>query len=78
MTVIADVFKELFSMFVGDALLTVAILALVAVIAFITKEVPPANPFLSGFALLGGCLTIIITITALHAKRAKQAKKSSI
>lgn len=76
MSVIVDVFKELFSMFVGDARLTVAILALVAVIAVSVKAFPDANPLLSGFALLGGCLIIIITITTLHARRVQRSKAS--
>jgi hypothetical protein len=76
MTVITDVFKELFSMFVADARLTFAILALVAGVAFSIKEVQIPNPVLSGFALLGGCLVIIVTITALHARSVKQEKQA--
>lgn len=74
MSVIGDVLKELFSMFVGDARLTVAVLILVALIAFSLHASPAANPILSGFALLGGCLAIIITITTLHAKRVREGK----
>jgi hypothetical protein len=51
MTVITDVFKELFSMFVGDARLTIAILALVAAVAFSIKDVAAPEPVLSGFPL---------------------------
>lgn len=67
MNVVSDVFKELFSMFMGDARLTLAVLILVAFIAACLKVAPDANPLLTGFALLGGCLTIVIVITSLTA-----------
>jgi hypothetical protein len=74
MSVIGDVLKELFSMFVGDARLTLAVLILVAVVALSLHALPSANPTLSGFALLGGCITIIITITTMHANRVKKPR----
>lgn len=69
MTVIADVFKELFGMFVADFRLTAAVLALVALVAAWLALVPDVDPLLPGLALLAGCLVIIVSITALHARR---------
>lgn len=74
MTIIADVLKELVSMFVADARLTAAILALVALVAAWVEWAPGVHPMLPGFALLAGCLLIIVSITAAHARRFHRAR----
>ncbi|MDP4796885.1 MAG: hypothetical protein NWR87_08225 [Rhodospirillales bacterium] len=50
MSILKDVFVELFSMFVGDARLTISILILVGIVAALA----------SGGVLLIGCLAILI------------------
>ncbi len=59
MSILKDVFSELFSMFVGDARLTVSILILVGIVALLVRSL--ALPTLaSGAVLLIGCLAILI------------------
>ena len=71
MTVLSDVLKELFSMFVADIRLTVAVLALVGLIALWLKIAPGIDPSIPGFALHFGGIAIIVVITSLHARRMK-------
>ncbi len=59
MSILKDVFVELFSMFVGDARLTISILILVGIVAALVQSL--ALPALaSGGVLLIGCLAILI------------------
>ncbi|UES36720.1 hypothetical protein [Roseibium aggregatum] len=55
MTLLKDVLAELFGMFVADARLTLAILALVAFTAVLVTPVH-LNPLVCGLILLSGCL----------------------
>ena len=71
MTVLSDVLKELFGMFVSDARLSVAVLALVGLVALWLKAAPGIDPQIPGVALLLGCIAINVTITSLHARRMK-------
>ena len=59
MRIVADVFKELFDMFVADAKLTLAILLLVAAVAGLVIGLR-AGPYLAGGVLLLGCLAILV------------------
>jgi hypothetical protein len=59
MTIIRDVLKELFGMFLADARLTMAILLLVAVVAGVVAALHPGS-LLTGGALLFGCLAILV------------------
>jgi hypothetical protein len=68
MTVIGDVFKELFGMFVTDARLTLAILLLVGVVAGLASALPAA-PYLAGGVLLFGCVAIVVGAAAREARR---------
>jgi Flp pilus assembly protein protease CpaA len=65
MSVLRDVFEELFSMFVGDARLTVGILVVVAASATLAFFV---QSWLSGAVLLLGCLCLLFD-SVLHAAR---------
>jgi len=58
MTILRDVFSELFSMFVSDAWLT-AVLALVAFAAFLI-DVVHADAIIAGGALLFGSLALVV------------------
>ena len=75
MNVLSDVLKELFGMFVADVRLTIAVLALVAVIAGGIRAFPGMDPSVFGFALLGGCLVIVFAVTTIHARRVKNSTK---
>lgn len=55
MTILKDVFAELFGMFVGDARLSAAILVVVALAAGLI-HLAGASPLIGGGVLLAGCL----------------------
>ena len=66
MTIFLDVLKELWSMFVGDARLTIAILVLTGVVALSIRWHlidPELHPLVAGGALLVGCLAILVEAT---------------
>jgi hypothetical protein len=66
MSIMIDVFKELFAMFVADARLTLAILLLVAVVAGLVGS--GIAPVLGGAVLLIGSLAILIYSLIREAK----------
>ncbi len=68
MTLIGDIAAELYSMFLADARLSGAILALVAVIGLLVDGVG-FNAGLGGAVLIAGCLAIIVTVTAHEARQ---------
>ena len=68
MTVLGDVFKELFAMFVADARLTLAILLLVGVVAGLVSAFPAAT-YLAGGMLLFGFVAIVVGAAAREARR---------
>lgn len=70
MNILKDVLSELFSMFVADARLTVAILALVLITAILinTAIVPPLA---SGVFLLLGCIIVLFISVRREANRRK-------
>ena len=72
MDIIKDVLAELFSMFVTDARLTLATLALVALAAVLIL-VFKIDPLIGGGVLLVGCFAIVIEATIRETKsRAKR------
>jgi hypothetical protein len=70
MSVLRDVLEELFSMFAGDARLTIGILAVVAVSAALAVF---GQPWLGGAVLLLGCLGLLFD-SVLHAARKSSGK----
>lgn len=68
MGVLKEVLAELLGMFLADFRLTVAVLVLVAAVAFLV-DVKGIDPLLGGAALLGGCLAILAAVTTAHARR---------
>jgi len=68
MTILRDVFAELFSMFVGDARLSLSILGVVALTALLIK-VAPAQPLISGGVLLAGSLLVVIVAVRRASRR---------
>jgi hypothetical protein len=66
MSIMIDVLKELFAMFVADARLTLAILLLVAIVAGLVGA--GLAPILDGGVLLTGSLTILVLSVSREAK----------
>lgn len=59
MTIIKEVLAEFVGMFLGDARLAAAVIALVAATAALVN-VAPSGRIAGGAVLLGGCLVILI------------------
>jgi hypothetical protein len=70
MTVIGEVFKELFSMFVADIRLTLAILLLVGVVAGLVSAFSVV-PYFAGGMLLFGFVAILVEAVVREARRAR-------
>ena len=68
MSLIVDVVKELVSMFLADARLSIATLALVAVVAGLVATLH-VGPLVGGSMLLIGCLVILVEAAAREARR---------
>ena len=59
MSLIKEILAEMVGMFVGDARLTLAILALVGAVAALTR-LAGIDPLLAGAVLTVGCLAVLI------------------
>ena len=59
MTMLREIIAELIGMFIGDARLTLAVLALVASVAALIK-LADVDPLAAGVVLLVGCLGLLI------------------
>jgi len=67
MTIVADVLKELFGMFIADAKLSLAILLLVGVVGGLVIGLH-AGPYLAGGVLVLGCLAILVEAARREAR----------
>jgi hypothetical protein len=67
MSVIGDVFKELFAMFLADRRLTFATLSLVAIVGGLVVGLH-IEPSLAGSVLLLGCLGILVGTASREAR----------
>ena len=67
MSIIGDVFKELFAMFLADVRLTFATLVLVAIVGALVDGLEVA-PLLAGSVLLLGCLGILVGTVSREAR----------
>jgi hypothetical protein len=67
MSIIGDVFKELFAMFLADARLTCATLFLVAIIGSLIHGLG-VEPLVAGSLLLLGCLGILVGTAGREAR----------
>jgi uncharacterized membrane protein len=76
MSIVAEVLKELWSMFMADARMTAAILVLVALVAAFLRWKPMVDPLAGGLLLLIGSIAIVAAITVLHARRLRKDKPS--
>ncbi|MDB5532356.1 MAG: hypothetical protein JWO28_671 [Hyphomicrobiales bacterium] len=68
MSILLDVAKELFAMFLTDLRLAVAVLALVVIVAGLVAAVH-IDPVLGGGVLLLGCIAILLEAVLREAKR---------
>lgn len=68
MSILKDVLSELFGMFVSDARLTAAILAMVAVAAVLIDGTA-LPPLAGGIALLAGCIAVLVISVRREARR---------
>ena len=71
MTIVIDVVKELFGMFVADAFLSTAVLAVVAVSAGL-GEIADVDTLVCGLVLLLGCLFVVVESVRRAALRARR------
>lgn len=69
MTILRDVLAELVGMFIGDARLSAAILAVVAATALLI-EIGRVEPLIGGGVLLVGCLIVLLAAVRRAALRA--------
>ena len=67
MSIIGDVFKELFAMFLADVRLTFATLVLVAIVGALVDGLE-VEPLLAGSVLLLGCLGILVGTASRDAR----------
>ena len=68
MSILKDVLSELFGMFVADARLTTAILAIVA-IAAVLIDATPLSELAGGAVLLVGCIAVLFASVRREAAR---------
>jgi hypothetical protein len=68
MSILKDVLSELFKMFVSDARLTAAILAVVAVTAALTRGTG-LSPLVGGAVLLSGSIAVLVLSVDREARR---------
>jgi len=71
MTILRDVLAELVGMFLGDAWLATAVLALVAVVAMLV-DFAGLDALVGGAGLLIGCLAILTIVTAAEARQRRR------
>jgi preprotein translocase subunit SecY len=71
MTILRDVLAELVGMFLGDAWLATAVLALVAVVAMLV-DFAGLDALIGGAGLLIGCLAILTIVTAAEARQRRR------
>lgn len=74
MTIFTEVFKELLSMFVGDARLALSVSCLVTIAAFAVNFTRVPTLYI-GIGMVAGCLAIIIAITTFQARQIQQRKR---
>ncbi len=70
MTLLGDIAKELVGMFLADARLSGAVLALVVIVVVLTKALA-IEPLIGGGVLLAGCLAILLGAVVREARRAR-------
>lgn len=72
MTLLRDIAKEILSMFLADARLTVGILTLVAIVTVLTES-HAVDALAGGVSLLIGCLGILVVAARWDGRRRPKA-----
>lgn len=67
MTLLRDIAKELFGMFLADLKLSGAILALIALVATLIR-LRGTDPYFAGGLLTIGCLAIVSIVTLIESR----------
>lgn len=75
MTILKDVFAELCGMFAGDARLSAAVLAIVALAALLI-EIARLDALVGGGVLLLGCLAVVVEAVRRASLRAAAAARA--
>jgi len=70
MSIFFQVLKDLVKMFIADVRMTITILALVALVAFLVEKTS-IDPLLAGWVLLGGSIALLIASALAAAKGRK-------
>ena len=75
MSVVAEVFSELWSMFVGDRRLTLLVLAVVALAAAISHAA--RQPLLAGGVVFAGAVAVLVDSVLMAARKARGQRGGS-
>lgn len=73
MRMLREIAAEIYSMFAGDAVMTVFTIAIVSVAAAL-RFLTAAPPILIGFGLVVGCLVLLIGRVVAFANNARRAR----
>jgi hypothetical protein len=71
MTLLRQIASEIYSMFAGDAAMSVFIVMIVAAAAGLRFLTPLPSPLI-GIGLMMGCLTLLIARVVAHARRVRR------
>lgn len=71
MRLLREVAAEIYSMFAGDAVMTIFAVAIVAVAAAL-RFLTPTPPIAIGFGLFAGCLALLMIRVFVHARRMRR------
>jgi len=71
MSLLRQVFAEIYSMFAGDAVMSACTLAMVAV-AVALHVLTSTSPNLIGFGLFGGCVVLLMVRVFTYASQMRQ------
>jgi len=71
MSIFFQVLKDLVKMFIADVRMTMTILALVALVAFLIEKTS-IDPLLAGWLLLGGCIVLLIASALAAAAKSRK------
>ena len=68
MTLLREIASEIYSMFAGDAVMTILAIAIVSAAATL-RFLTATPPIIIGFGLLAGCLALLISRVVVYSRR---------
>lgn len=71
MSVLREVFAEIYSMFAGDVVMSAGTLAIVAV-AMALRMMTSTSPSLIGFGVFGGCVVLLVVRVFTYARQTRR------